>query len=195
MENNRIQERTDKNSDDIAQLAIQMASLAKTVESSEKRHEESLVTVKEAVKGIAQLNEKVTAIIALEKEIIVLKEAYNELKGDIRVYKHDLLNIQNAQGVLVPMKEAIDEAKLEIKVLKTWKDNINGGTMAMRIAITVLWMLFGAGILAVGHYWIQEYFLRHTTTTTTIIENTQETPHEGLRSVPIQPHTNPRMGN
>ncbi len=188
MADERLQERTDKNTDDISALTANVAALTEVVKSTEKRHEESMEVVKEAVQEIAKLNDRVSSMVSLEKEFANFKEKLSEIKEDVRINKHGINDVKNAQQAIGPMNEAIHELKGEVKVIKSWKDTINGGSIVAKIVITVLWMLFGAGILAGAHFWLQAYFTRNvTTTTTTTIEKPAETTNGGLQQLPQVP--------
>lgn len=136
---------TIKNTEDINKLAIQMASLIEITKNSEKRHDDVISTLKDAILNIQKLNERVGNMVAMEKDISTLKEDIAELKADARVNRHDLVNALNAQQALPKMVE-------DISTLKTWKNQIEGGTKASKFIFAIIWLLLGGVIVGGAQY-------------------------------------------
>lgn len=133
-----------KNTEDIGLLAVNMATLTEVVKNSEKRHEEAMDGVKEAVQGIQKLHEKVASMVVLEKEVTTLKEQMSELRADVRVVKHDLAGTTTTANGLAEHFKSINDKVTE---LKTWKDQTMGAVTATGILGKVFWALFGGFIV------------------------------------------------
>lgn len=143
MDQSQVEYKLDKNTEDINSLAVNMATLTEIVKNSEKRHEEAMDGVKEAVQGIQKLHEKVASMVILEKEVSTLKESISELKADQRVLKHDLSNTTTTTNGLA---ENFKTVITDVSVLKSWKDQTTGAVAATGALGKFFWTLFGGTI-------------------------------------------------
>jgi hypothetical protein len=160
----KLEATTEKNTNDIQALALQVTRVVTIVENSEKRHEGDVNMWREAIAGISKLNESVSKTLLLEKDVAAAKETMAELKSDIRVVRHDVGNLQNAQNAIPIHQAAIAKLEAKIIALEVIRDKISGGAMALGFGSKVLWTVFGGAIIALGGYLIDTYMDRNVTT-------------------------------
>lgn len=140
MSDEKLAEKVETHSKDISAMAVAVAEVTQIVKGVERRHDESMTAVKDAMTSIQKL---------FEKDVAGLKDDVNELKTEYRVLRHDLKNAENVLGVFPEMNKAITEAKTKLTSIETWKNEITGGAHASRTWVVVLWAVFGTGIMAV----------------------------------------------
>lgn len=99
-----------KNTQDIHLLTVNVTRLATIVENSEKRHDSDLDIMKEAVQGIARLNDRIGATVGMEKDIASMRETMAEQKGDVRTIRHDLNSALNAVNGIGAVNEKLNDA-------------------------------------------------------------------------------------
>lgn len=147
-----IQDRVDKTEDNIGKLAINMATLIEFAKNSEKRMEETIAGMAKTIDSIQSLSTKVASMVVLEKEMALMKEGHNELKGDVRVYKHDMKNTDNAVAGIVEILKDVREKQTntiaDIKLLQEWKSQLAGGYKATSTLSKVFWTIFGGSIIS-----------------------------------------------
>lgn len=116
-----------RNRDDLAALTNQVTKIATIVEGSEKRHESDIVMWREALAGIKQLNEGVNKTLLLEKDVAALFKEDSRQDAEIRILKHDITDIKNAQQSLV----YISEMRTKIEAFENLSQQIIGGGKAV----------------------------------------------------------------
>lgn len=154
-----------KNSDDIHTLTVNVTRLATIVENSEKRHDSDFEMMKEAVKGISRLNERITATVSMEKDIAEMRGLIAEQKGDVRTIRHDLNNALNSLNGIGILGEKLNDATsaiaaqgAKIEALETWRNKLDGAGGALRLAGSALWALVGSGVVALGYFAFRQFF-------------------------------------
>jgi len=175
MENAALTTKVERNSTDIHLLTVQVVELATMMKNSEKRYEAGQDGIKAMAEGIDRLNEKFSGIMSLSKDVVLLKEMLGEIKGDVRVNKHDITNLQQStealkifQGKLEAFAERITASETRLGVLETRAIEMKGGATVIRF----LWATFGSiFLLFVGYLFVQfveaKFIDRVTSTTTT----------------------------
>lgn len=167
-ETSQLMAKTEKNTQAIGDLAVNMATLTEIVRNSERRHDETIDAMKEASIGIQKLNERISTITAIEKDIATIKEGQSELKAEVRVKHHDLKNVQDLQTTIAAQwTEFLKtyhsdklETNKEIAILTTavtdlnaWKNQVIGGTVATKNFISAFpAIMFVLGVVAVFVY-------------------------------------------
>ena len=156
---------TQKNTDDIHHLSLSVERLTATVEASEKRREGDMQLFRDAANNLTKLNERIGALVGIEKDIAALTGFVNEQKGDLRTLRHDLNNISNAMQGMPVLGEKINEVnktlaahEAKIEALETWRDKFDGGRETVGWLVRGFWAVFGTGILA-GLYMIVQLFM------------------------------------
>lgn len=146
---------TQRNTDDIHQLSLSVAKLTATVEASDKRRENDMQLFRDAATNLTRLNERIGAMVGIEKDIAVLTGFVQEQKGDIRTLRHDLNSVANAMQGLPILGEKINEVnktlathEAKIEALETWRDKIEGGKATAGWIVRAFWAVFGTAILA-----------------------------------------------
>jgi len=159
------EEEVRKNTNDIHALTINVTRIATIVETSEKRHDSDMEMMKEAVRGISQLNERIGVTTGMERDITALRDLIAEQKGDLRTIRHDLNNALNALPAVGMVNEKLNEATstiaaqgAKIEALESWRDKLDGAGGALKGVGAALWGVFGTGITAIGFFIFKAYF-------------------------------------
>ena len=126
-----------KNRADIHTLTVNVTRLATIVENAEKRHDTDMEVMKEAIRGISRLNERIGATVGMEKDIAGIRDTLAEQKGDIRTIRHDLNNALNAITGIAIVSEKLNEATAalaaqgaKVEGLESWRDRLDGSGVA-----------------------------------------------------------------
>lgn len=151
-----VQAQIRKNTDDIHALTVSVTKLTAIVENSEKRHDQDLDVIRQAVQGINDLNARMSATIGMEKDIGSLREMLGEKVADIRTIRHDLNTVMNAlQGISI-VSEKVNEASVRladhearINAIESWKDKIEGGATVIKTGGKWFWAVFGGVVTAI----------------------------------------------
>jgi hypothetical protein len=143
---------------DIKTLVVNVTRLSVMMENSEKRHDEDMKLISEAVRGINGLQQKVASTLNLDKDIVMINEKLGEIKGDVRTTRHDLNTALNALQALPIMQKLIAEQGIKIETLETWRDEIKGASSAVGTIMKGAWAVFGAGALALGYALLKLFF-------------------------------------
>lgn len=156
---------TEKNTNDIQELALSVTRLTTLVESSEKRRESDMQVFREAANGITRLNERIGGLVGIEKDIAVLTGFMSEQKADTRALRHDVNGLTNAlQGIPILGEKVNDINKTlathgaKIEALETWRDKFDGGRETAGWFVRGFWAIFGTAILT-GLYFIVSLFV------------------------------------
>lgn len=155
-------QQTQRNTDDIHELTVNVTRLTSLVENSEKRRQEDAVVLRETAAGINKLGERIAGLVSLEKDIHALHQSLSDQRGDIRTLRHDLNNIAQAMNGMPILGEKAAEAArtlathgAKIEALETWRDQLDGARGTLKWVGRALWAVFGSGILAVGYFILQ----------------------------------------
>lgn len=152
---------------DIQELAITVARLATIAENNEKRRDEDVTMLKEAISGINELRKEVGAALSLEASINDLKDRVSESREDIRTAKHDLGNVSNQLLAIPTLIQKISDIQKqnavqdnEIQTLKSWRDEIKGATKATVNIFRAGWAV-GGGVVVAGVVFLIKMCLAH----------------------------------
>lgn len=164
----KVLQQTERNTSDIQDLTINVTRLATMMENSEKQRDGDMQVLRDAAAGIARLNERISGMVGIEKDIAVLGNLANESKGDVRALRHDINGIMNTLQAMPLLSEKLSETNKvlaahtsKIEALETWRDNFEGGKSALGWVANALWAVFGSAIMA-GLYFFVKLFVAKT---------------------------------
>lgn len=119
-----LEEDVRSNTRDIQALTNTVTRLVAMHESAEKRHETDMVTIRDAVKSIQDLNQKMTATIGMQKDIEGMTEKMAECREEIRVLRHDVRSFESVSELVSIVNREVAEARSKITSLeRTVGDN------------------------------------------------------------------------
>ena len=162
-----LEAETRSNSKDIQALTVTVTRMVAMQENTEKRHDSSMETIKAAMSGIEQLNQRMSATIGMEKDIKTLTEQFSERTADIRTIRHDVNNINNAMNGMPILNDKIaDNSRLiatinaKVETLETRCDKMDGAFAATRTMAIAFWAMFGTSIIGGVAYMIHFFATR-----------------------------------
>lgn len=142
------EEQTRENTRNISTLATTVTELATMFKFTEKARDEERLDVKNAVNELKQLNQKITEMSTIQKDV-------NTLSGDFRALSHDMKNVQNAIQAIGLLKDRLSEdgKKLEnheirIDSLEATRTKAEGATGAVKLMIHCIWAFASVGGLS-----------------------------------------------
>ena len=110
------------------------------------------------VSELKSLNDKITSMAGVQKEM-------STLGGEVGKLRHDLRNAENAINGMPLLQKMITENQNKIAALTAqtaelmkWKDKHEGAAGAIASAAKALWTLFGGGVMALGYFLLRAYF-------------------------------------
>jgi hypothetical protein len=160
------QAQTYKNTADINALAVTVTRITTLMEANEKLRMNDLEVIRKMADGIDTLNQRIGAVVGLDKDISVIKEQARENKENIRVLSHDMNTANNVLGILPSINERLTKAEARQEASEKWQDKVDGATTAIKYAVYVFWAVFGTAILAGLYYFMDMYFTSHHKVTT-----------------------------
>jgi len=144
----------EKNTSDIQDLTVQVTRIATIVENQERRHFDDVATMKEALAGINKINDNLPRIFSLEKDFSSIEKSLAELKADIRVNKHDINTIMNAQQGMTLLDRSLsnltvrtDDNSKRIGELEVLRNKFDGGAAVAVTGSRIFWAVFSLGTL------------------------------------------------
>lgn len=159
------EEQTQRNTDDIHALTVNVTRIATLVEQSEKARASEREMLTQAIGSINKLNERIGSILSLEKEIAALTTSLAEKNGDIRTVKHDLANLSHAMSAMPIFNDRIAKHDTKIEVLEKWQDNFDGARGALSWVGHAVWGVFGTGFLTLCYFVIKLFVTSNGGTT------------------------------
>ena len=143
-----LEEQTRENTRNISSLTTTVTELATMFKFTEKARDEERQDVKSAVAELKTLNQKITEMSTIQKDV-------NQLSGDFRALSHDMKNVQNAIQAIGLLKDRLSEngetlAKHETRLdsIETWRSETKGATGAVKILIHTIWAFVSVGGLS-----------------------------------------------
>lgn len=143
-----VEQETRQNTKDIASLAATVGKLATVFEYSEKAHEKDRRNLEAITAELRTLNDKLTGMNGVQKEI-------GTLMGEVGKLRHDIKNMEQPLAAIPLIKEALAGAdkkssdhEIRIDFLEKWKERSDGATGAVKIIIHMLWAFVAAGGLS-----------------------------------------------
>ncbi len=167
----QLQKTVIKHGDEILELAKNVSRVVAVVEKIEEQRKTDIETVRDAVKGIQTINERMGSYVGIEKELSACRE-------DIRGIKHDLDNVLKQQQELPQLRNEVSALKAEVAALTTktetlesWQDKVEGAKGAISVIASIFWTLFGGIITAATYFFFKAYFTGGVDATVTAITN------------------------
>lgn len=143
-----VEEQTNENTKNIGTLANTVTELTTMFKYAEKARDEERLDVKAAVNELKNLNDKITTMASMQKEVTALA-------SDVRALSHDFKNMQNGMQALALLKDKqIDCEKTSgnhetrIDALETWRSEQKGAAGAVKVIIHIIWAFVAAGGLS-----------------------------------------------
>lgn len=143
-----LEEQTKENTRNISALTTTVTELTTMFKFTEKARDEERQDVKSAVAELKTLNEKITQMSSIQKDV-------TQLSGDFRALSHDMKNVQNAIQAIGLLKDRLadDGKKLEnheirIDAIEAWRNELKGSTGAVKVIIHVIWAFVSVGGLS-----------------------------------------------
>lgn len=153
-----LEERTNKNTDDINKVTKAVAELTVTMRFEMERGKEERDSIKSVLIELRGINEKMGSLTTVQNEV-------SELKGEMGKYRHDLRNLESLLQALPLIKKDVEENTKNIAVLQTkddtckeWRDKHDGATKAMSVAVRAMWAVCGTGVLSVASFVLYLFF-------------------------------------
>lgn len=153
-----VEAQTIKNTDDIGKVTAAVSELALTMKYEIERGKEERENVKSMVHELRGLNEKISSIAAVQTKLA-------ELEGEVGKLRHDIKNVENAQGLAPLLAQKVNDLVTDIAVLNTndktckeWRDKHDGAADAMKMAVKAMWTVCGAGVMSVLGFVLYLYF-------------------------------------
>lgn len=143
----RVEAKTDKSAADIVQLTINVNKLALMIEHGEKDRKNDMDQIRDAIKNMTALSEKLNALMGLEKEV-------NAIKGEIKAVLHSVGNLKNAQLSIPIHAEKISKLEGKVETMETMYERASGAAGVIKF----LWGVFGTALLSLGGFLVYLYF-------------------------------------
>lgn len=143
---------------DIQVLTNNMTRLTTIVEGEVENRKDDRVLMKEMVQGFSGLNERISSLIGIERDIKSLTDVLTETKSDVRTLTHDMRDMKQGMGGIKILEEKISEITsvaaahgAKIEGLESFRDRLDGAGVAGlgdRMKAMEVWraQLDGAGI-------------------------------------------------
>lgn len=137
----------------IADLTRNVDKLSIMMENSEKNRVSDTDTMKEAVKGINVLNERMAKMLNYADDLA-------QCKQDVRVAAHDAKTALNTLNALPQLVERITKCEGKIETIETLRDKLDGAGTVLKSMIIIGWVIGGTSFLALIGFLIREYVLK-----------------------------------
>ena len=154
-----IEEQTLKNTQDIGALTHTVSKLATMFEYSEKSRVEERADVKQVVAELKTLNDKISGMASMQKEI-------SDLSGSVRALNHDLRNVTNTLQSLPLIKEKLNDIEklaenheTRLNTIENWKTRAEASAGTIKLIIHSIWAFIAVGGLGVIT-WLTNFY-RH----------------------------------
>jgi hypothetical protein len=150
-------QKTERNSDDIQALTIQVVQIVEMCKHNEQRYGNIQEDVKSMTGGIKELNDKFSSVVSLTKDVARHAELIGETRNDTRVNRHDIDNLKQVVTQVTSLStghhEDIGKLKVKVEALETRNIRIDGAGAVIKF----IWATGGVGILGVIGWVIVEY--------------------------------------
>ncbi len=140
-----VLQETRQNTKDIAALAATVDKLATVFQYAEKAHEEDRKDLKEITTELRTLNEKLSGMNGVQKELGALTGEVGKLRHDLKTAETVLQAVPLIKESLVSSSEKSDEQERRIDGLEKWKERTDGAAGAVRVIIHAIWAFVSIG--------------------------------------------------